>query len=144
MLFNNVQLIGLAIALIALAILLLIHHLKSDRGSLLDLEIRDNILELEEKVYELEQKINKFIMSETYLWELSVEDLVELCVKIDTMPASHREVWTVDFESIKNDLYLWKIISKYDDNILADIIDYKQFSTVLDDIMETLKNKAKG
>lgn len=144
MLFNNVQLIGLAIALIALAILLLIHHRKSDSTSFLDLEIRDNILELEEKVYELEQKINKFIMSETYLWELSVEDLVELCVKIDTMPVSHREVWTVDFESIKNDLYLWKIISKYDDNILADIIDYKQFTTILDDIMETLKNGAKG
>lgn len=142
MLFNNVQLIGLAIALIALAILLLIHHLKSD-GSLL--ETRDNILELEEKVYELEQKIKKFIMSDTHLWELSVDDLVELCVKKDTMPASHREVWTVDFEAIKDDLYLSEIIFKYyDDNILADIIDYKQFSTILDDIMESLKNKAKG
>ena len=143
MLFNNVQLIGLAIALIALAILLLIHHLKSDRGSLL--ETRDNILELEEKVYELEQKINKFIMSDTHLWELSVDDLVELCVKKDKLPTSHREVWTIDFESIKDDLYLSDIIVKYyDDNILADIIDYKQFSTILDDIMETLKNSAKG
>ena len=84
-------------------------------------------------------------MSDTHLWELSVDDLVELCVKKDTMPASHREVWTVDFEAIKNDLYLSEIIFKYyDDNILADIIDYKQFSTILDDIMVTLKNKAKG
>ena len=142
MLFNNVQLIGLAIALIALAILLLIHHLKSDRGSLL--ETRDNLLELEEKVYELEQNINKFIMSDTYLWDFSVDDLVFICVKKDKLPVSHREVWTIDFESIKNDLYLWEIISKYDDNILADIIDYKQFSTILDDIMEALKNEAKG
>ena len=142
MLFNNVQLIGLAIALIALAILLLIHHLKSDSGSLL--ETRDNLLELEEKVYELEQKIEKFIMTDTHLWELSVDDLVELCVKKDKLPASHREVWTIDFESIKDALYLSDIIAKYDDNILADIIDYKQFSTILDDIMETLKNNAKG
>ena len=141
MLFNNVQLIGLAIALIALAILLFIHHRKSDRGSLL--ETRDNILELEEKVYELEQKIKKFIMSDTYLWELSVDDLVELCVKKDTMPVSHREVWTIDFESIKDDLYLWEFIAKYDDNILVDIIDYKQFTTILDDIMEALENKAR-
>ena len=143
MLFNNVQLIGLAIALLALAILLFIHHRKSDGLSLL--ETRDNLLELEEKVYDLEQKIKKFIMSDTHLWELSVDDLVELCVKKDTMPASHREVWTIDFDAIKNDLYLSEIIFKYyDDNILADIIDYKQFSTILDDIMETLKNNAKG
>lgn len=142
MLFNNVQLIGLAIALIALAILLFIHHRKSNSGSLL--ETRDNILELEEKVYELEQKIKKFIMSDTYLWELSVDDLVEICVKKDKLPASHREVWTIDFEEIKDDLHLSEIIFKYyDDNILADIIDYKQFSTILDDIMGTLKNKAK-
>ena len=141
MLFNNVQLIGLAIALLALAILLFIHHRKSD-GSLL--ETRDNILELEEMVYELEQKIKKFIMSDTYLWELSVDDLVEICVKKDTMPASHREVWTVDFEAIKDDLYLWEIIAKYDDNILVDIIDYKQFSTILNDIMEALKHEAGG
>lgn len=142
MLFNNVQLIGLAIALIALAILLLIHHIKSDGSSFL--ETRDNLLELEEKVYELEQKIKKFIMSDTYLWDLSVDDLVLICVKKDNLPASHREVWTVDFEAIKDDLYLWEIIAKYDDNILADIIDYKQFSTILDDIMETLKNDVKG
>lgn len=142
MLFNNVQLIGLAIALLALAILLFIHHRKSDGLSLL--ETRDNILELEEKVYDLEQKINKFIMSDTYLWDFSVDDLVFICVKKDKLPASHREVWAVDFESIKDDLYLWEIIAKYDDNILSDIIDYKQFSTILDDIMETLKNNAKG
>lgn len=142
MLFDNVRLFGLAIALIALAILLFIHHRKSDSGSLL--ETRDNILELEERVYELEQKIKKFIMSDTYLWELSVDDLVELCVKKDTMPASHREVWTVDFEAIKDDLHLWEIVSKYNDNILVDIIDYKQFATILNDIMEALKNEARG
>lgn len=142
MLFNNVQLIGLAIALIALAILLLIHHRKSNGLSFL--ETRDNILELEEKVYELEQKIKKFIMSDTHLWELSVDDLVELCVKKDKLPVSHRAVWTIDFDAIKDDLYLSDIIVKYyDDNILADIIDYKQFTTILDDIMETLENDVK-
>lgn len=142
MLFNNVQLIGLAIALIALAILLLINRRKSDGSSFL--ETRDNLLELEEKVYDLEQKIKKFIISDTHLWELSVDDLVELCVKNDTMPVSNRVVWTIDFEAIKDDLYLSEIITKYEDNILADIIDYKQFTTVLDDIMGTLKNGAKG
>lgn len=141
MLFNNVQLIGLVIALIALAILFL-RHIKSDGSSFL--ETRDNLLELEEKVYELEQKIKKFIISDTHLWELHVDDLVELCIKKDTMPISHREVWAIDFEAIKNDLYLSEIITKYEDNILADIIDYKQFTTVLDDIMGTLKNGAKG
>lgn len=142
MLFNNVQLIGLAIALIALAILLLINRRKSDGSSFL--ETRDNLLELEEKVYELEQKIKKFIMSDTHLWELHVDDLVELCIKKDTMPISHREVWAIDFEAIKNDLYLSEIITKYDDNILADIIEYKQFTFVLDDIMGTLENDVKG
>lgn len=144
MLFNNVQLIGLAIALLALAILLLIHHHRKSDG-LSFLETRDNILELEERVYELEQKIKKFIMSDTHLWELSVDDLVELCVKKDKLPVSHRVVWTIDYDAIKDDLYLSDIIFKYyDDNILSDIIDYKQFTTVLDDIMETLKDDAKG